>query len=57
VSIIACADEGVTHYEHGEDGAAKLSAEIKNGMLLELQVRSFNLWNGQDLRMEKTPRR
>ena len=57
MSIIACANEGVTHYEHGEDGAAKLSAEIKDDMLLELQVRSFNLWNGQDLRMEKTPRR
>ena len=41
----------------GEDGVAQLSMEIKDNLLLELQVWSWGLRNGEGLGVEETPKR
>ena len=54
LSITAYANRGVTCYEYEGEGVAEVSTEIMDGMLLEIQVRNWDLRDRKDLGVEKT---
>jgi len=49
LSIHARIDRDITHYERGGERSCTSIAEIMNNLLLELQVRSWDLQHGEDL--------
>jgi len=57
LSITVCADEGVTRYERREGRSCISISGDNDGLLLELQLRSWDLRDKEDLREEKTQRR